>query len=264
MKIIYVSLLVLCLLLGFYHMMQHTRDTHENLTRYVEAYYTSMAKPQITTPEAFVWFTGINMPVFNSVTHFTYQTNIESHLDNVLALAPKDKSITVWIDALQNAATLQEELAKRNFKKMVTCPFMTWHVTAQEKPSAIITRVTPETFSIYLSIIGSVFGLDEQTTKEYGALHAHSTAENYIIYDADTAVGTGTLFVSNSVGLILNIAILPEFQRKGLGSAISQFLMHRAHELGLEKVVLNANPGAIAMYQKLGFEIAYDLTIYMR
>lgn len=251
-------------MLGLYHMMQHTQHNNQNLIRYIEAYYTSMAKPQITTPEAFAWFTGINMPVFNSVTHFTYQTDIASHLNQVLSFAPKDRSITIWVDALQDADALRAELAKRDFKKLVTCPFMTWHVTTQEKPSAIITPVTPETFTTYLSIIEKVFGLDEHTTQDYGALHARSAAQDYIIYDADTAVGTGTLFVTDSVGLILNIAILPEFQRKGLGSAVSQFLMYQAYELGLEKVILNANPAAIAMYQKLGFKIAYDLDIYMR
>lgn len=241
-----------------------TKNNDHNLVRFIEYYYSSMAAPQINTPEAFVWFTGLNMPVSNAVTHFHYKENIPAHLESILKIAPEGKPLSFWIDEFQDATVLKEELETRNFKKAVTIPFMVWNVAALEKPTTEIKRTTPKTFDLFTRILGSVFGLDDKTAHDYGILLGRSSAEHYIIYVDEKAVGAGTLFVSGNTGLILNIAVLPEYQRKGLGSAISQFLMHRAYELKLEKVVLNANPAAISMYQKLGFKTTYDLDIYAK
>ncbi len=245
--------------------MQQINHKNENLTHFVENYYASMMQPQINTPETFVWFTGVNMAVFNSVTRFYYTQNINAHMQEILSIAPQDRPIAFWIDALQpNAKELQTALEKEHFAKVVTCPFMVWHTTTIAKPSAIIERVTPQTYDQFITIISTVFGLDAKTAQEFGALHARSQSENYILYADGHAVGAGTLYIHDKIGLILNVAIMPEHQRKGLGSHISQYLMYRAAELKLEKVVLNANPIAIKVYERLGFKIDYDLDIYAR
>lgn len=248
------------------NMLRRQRNERESLylVHYVEAYYKSMMPPQIDTKDAFAWFTGLKVPVFNSITHFYYTKNQGKHLDQILQIAPKDKPISIWVEELQDSSNLVKELTARDFKKIVTCPFMTWQVTEIKKPAFTIKRTDAQTFASYNALLGKIFGLDNETEQGFGKLQSNSSAENYLIYIDTTPVGTGTLFVTGNVGLLLNIGVHPEYQKQGLGTAISQFLMHRAYELKLKKVVLNANPVAFGMYQKLGFKKDHDLDIYAK
>lgn len=261
-------LLFLCVLIALctYALYRTLRKEKQDqkLVHYIEAYFSSMMPPQINNKELFVWFSGWNAPVFNAVTHFYYQNDIDAHINAILEKAPKDKPISFWVDALQDSKNLVKELEAHGFKKAVTCPFMTWQVTKIEKPSVTIKRTNNNTIDTFNSLIGSIFGLDAETQQGFGIANDNSPAENYLVYADDTAIGVGTLFITDNVGLILNIGILPEYQKKGFGSAISQFLMHRTYELNLNEAVLNASPAAIAMYQKLGFVKAYDLDIYAK
>ncbi len=257
------SILIALFVVSMHRRHNNSMESHQ-LVHYIEAYFSSMMPPQVNKKELFVWFSGWNAPVFNAVTHFYYQKDINAHINGILEKAPKNKPISFWVDQLQDADNLIKALETHGFKKAVTCPFMIWNVTEIEKPSANIKRVDKNTVNTFNSLIGSIFGLDAETQQDFGTFHNNSPAENYLVYTNDTAIGVGTLFVTGNVGLILNIGVLPEYQKQGFGSALSQFLMHRAHELNLKKVVLNANPIAIAMYQKLGFIKAYDLDIYTR
>lgn len=58
---------------------------------------------------------------------------------------------------------------------------------------------------------------------------------------------------------ILNVAILPEFQGKGYGNVLMEFLMSESLREGLENVTLEvrkSNERAIKLYEKFGFKCA--------
>jgi GNAT superfamily N-acetyltransferase len=55
------------------------------------------------------------------------------------------------------------------------------------------------------------------------------------------------------------IAVLPVYQRKGYGKAITSIVLNRLVSLGYEKAYLTTStnrPNAIKLYEKFGFEIA--------
>jgi ribosomal protein S18 acetylase RimI-like enzyme len=259
--IVALILISLCTYTLYRFFSKEKRDT--KLVQYIENYYSSMMPPQLQNPEVFVWFTALNIPTLNAITHFYYTTDIGTRIDAILEKAPQ-KPISFWVEEWQDSKDLVKELEARGFQKVVTCPFMSWKVSEIQKPSNTIKRRDQATADAFNTILGRGFGLDRETEQGYGALQNNSSAESYLIYTDDVPVGTGTLFITDNVGLILNITVLPEYQKKGFGSAITQFLMHRAYELNLEKVILNANPGAISVYQKLGFKHLYDLYIYAK
>jgi len=63
--------------------------------------------------------------------------------------------------------------------------------------------------------------------------------------------------LTDSVGLIGNMAVLPTYQRRGVGGALLKTLMQRANELNLAHLWVNkdrANDQARAFYAALGFE----------
>jgi predicted GNAT family N-acyltransferase len=75
---------------------------------------------------------------------------------------------------------------------------------------------------------------------------AHVVAE-----DRDGApIGTGRLLPGGHIG---RMAVLPNWRRRGVGSALLIELVRWATEQGLTEVVLNAQTHALGFYQRHGF-----------
>jgi len=79
----------------------------------------------------------------------------------------------------------------------------------------------------------------DQATKGYSLVYSHN----------DKIVGTGTLLV-NSISAVY---IDPAFQFKGLGKRIMFALLNEAERRGIYKIVLDATPGSVLFYKRLGF-----------
>lgn len=57
---------------------------------------------------------------------------------------------------------------------------------------------------------------------------------------------------------VMNLAVLPEYRKKGIAQALMNELLHTLHSQGIESLTLEvrvSNAPAIALYTKLGFEI---------
>jgi len=69
-------------------------------------------------------------------------------------------------------------------------------------------------------------------------------------------IGYGILSVGAGEAHLLNLAIDPKFQRRGLGRRVLRFLMDVAHKQGAESIFLevrDSNKSAIALYLDQGF-----------
>jgi len=67
---------------------------------------------------------------------------------------------------------------------------------------------------------------------------------------AGDLVGTGRLAPSGKIG---RIAVLPQYRRAGVGSAVVVHLVNQATELGLRQVYLHAQADSVGFYERLGF-----------
>jgi [ribosomal protein S18]-alanine N-acetyltransferase len=70
-------------------------------------------------------------------------------------------------------------------------------------------------------------------------------------------VGHGIVSAGAGEAHLLNICIHPDFRCRGLGRLLMQQLLQEARELGARAMFLEvrpSNPGAIRLYQSLGFE----------
>jgi putative acetyltransferase len=78
-----------------------------------------------------------------------------------------------------------------------------------------------------------------------------------LAFRGETPVGCGALKqLRLRVAEIKRVYVRPDARGGGVGERIVRHLMHRAHELGHERLVLDTLPtmtGAIAMYRKIGF-----------
>lgn len=69
----------------------------------------------------------------------------------------------------------------------------------------------------------------------------------------------GGVSCPDGVGLIASVAVLPEFRGRGLGRDLTEDLLDRLGDVGVNHVRLTVAPdnvAALAMYRSLGFEVA--------
>lgn len=66
-------------------------------------------------------------------------------------------------------------------------------------------------------------------------------------------IGTARLLPDGHIG---RMAVLKEWRRQGIGSAILQKVLKEMISQGMHKAILNAQVTAVGFYQKFGFQIA--------
>jgi ribosomal-protein-alanine N-acetyltransferase len=74
--------------------------------------------------------------------------------------------------------------------------------------------------------------------------------------DAPVVIGYVGMYLAGDEGEITNVAVTPDFRRKGIGKALISELIARAEERGVSRIVLEvrvSNHPAIALYEQMGF-----------
>lgn len=75
------------------------------------------------------------------------------------------------------------------------------------------------------------------------------------------SVGAATLSLGAGVAGLGNIAVVPQWRRRGVGAAVAAAALLEARALGLEIAALSADPLGVGLYRKLGFrEVSRHLT----
>jgi GNAT superfamily N-acetyltransferase len=86
----------------------------------------------------------------------------------------------------------------------------------------------------------------------------------YLAFLGAEAVGTFALLIMHNLGhrgapsaIVEDVAVVPEWQRRGVGRAMLEFAMQRAADTGCYKLALSTNrkrSGAHHFYEALGFQ----------
>ncbi len=81
----------------------------------------------------------------------------------------------------------------------------------------------------------------------------------YLFKIESETVGISALMINENIGVICKLYILPEYQNKGIGTRLMEYLEIKAKKLNLRKLRLLAiwsnNQKVIGFYAKLGFKI---------
>ncbi len=85
--------------------------------------------------------------------------------------------------------------------------------------------------------------------------------KNFVLYDAASAICSGSLQTVNGCAVIYNIATLPDARKRGAASAMIGFLKSAAKAQGFKRVSLFSLPAASALYETLGFERDHSTTL---
>lgn len=68
-------------------------------------------------------------------------------------------------------------------------------------------------------------------------------------------VGVAQLFLGQESAGVYCVAVLPEFRRIGIGTALTLTVLHQAQALSYSMAVLGPSPEGELMYRRLGFEL---------
>ncbi len=69
-------------------------------------------------------------------------------------------------------------------------------------------------------------------------------------------VGTARLLPDGHIG---RIAVLKEWRKQGVGSALLQWMIEEMKSSGRQQVMLNAQTDAVKFYEKFGFRVVGDM-----
>ncbi len=81
----------------------------------------------------------------------------------------------------------------------------------------------------------------------------------FLVSEEQVSIITGYIgmYISYDEGSITNVAVSPEYRKKGFGEALVSAAKEKAREKQVEKIFLEvrvSNSPAIALYKKMGFE----------
>ena len=221
-------------------------------------FYEAIHPAQEKNANIYAWFSHIPHPFLNVVMHLSCD-DVAGAVDRLIQKNTLNSPMTFWVHPENHAQGLVDVLKNRNFSLLVTCPAMTWSV---QPVSLCKADVRPADKEILYEIVSIVYQHDEAVKKECPKLLDNLECENYVFYVNGKPTSTASLFVQGSVGEIFNDATLPEW---GVASQeMMQFLMHRAYELNLERLIVLGYPEAEELYNHLGFETLFNVEIYSR
>jgi len=234
------------------------------LKQYEEC-FTAIHAPQENSEEAYVWFTGLNHPLFNVVMHLRTDDNVSAAVDSLLAKAAPNSPLSFWVHAENRAEGLAELLKERSFTSIGTLPLMVWEVEPVDTPTH---EVGPASKADFQPLVAAIYQEEVSLIEQFGALLKKASPKSYLVY-ADTIplpkpVGTGTVVQYGEIGAILNIGTLPEYQKQGYATSMMHFLMNQAHEHNLKYLVLQSSPMAEKLYSSLGFKKILDIEVFVR
>jgi ribosomal protein S18 acetylase RimI-like enzyme len=237
-----------------------SRDKEEIL-EIAKSWLRSLSDPQEDSPKAFAWFYPVAHPRFNAILHFSHSENVEGHLDALIGRALPLAPIAFWVDPENSDSKVIEALKTRGFISSGCYPAMSWDVQPIDLPKLEVRKADLDLFH---DILGICLHYNEEVKQGSLNLLREKDGEHYIIYLDEKPVGTGTLFVKNGMGMVAHIATLPDYQKRGIGRAMMQYIMNKASERGLKKLILYSSHVAEKLYQNLGFQKVGEAEIYIR
>ena len=129
---------------------------------------------------------------------------------------------------------------------------------------AIRLAVDPDDRAAALAIRFDVFVTEQQVPADLELDALDETADHFVAYDDEVAVGAGRLVVEPAgfegtdpalgpVGHLGRLAVRPQARGTALGVALVQAIEARAVERGLRVVALSSQTHALGFYERLGY-----------
>jgi ribosomal protein S18 acetylase RimI-like enzyme len=109
------------------------------------------------------------------------------------------------------------------------------------------------------NLLARIFGLPAAVFAFYtppGVVHT------YLLREAGLPVAAGCLFPADDAGGIYSVGVVPSMRGRGYARRLVQHLLADAAALGLSAAVLSCEQSLVGLYERLGFEVCWELVSY--
>lgn len=149
-----------------------------------------------------------------------------------------------------------------------------WAV-AEEEPAFVLPTIPPTPpvppgFSVrraddaaggraYCETVGAVFGAPPEGWESLAPSPASMADPDlaYLVgYHESRAVAAAVMLACGPTAVVAGVATLPEYRRRGFGTAITAAALAAGAERGCTSAALRSGPMALSLYQKMGFRPA--------
>jgi ribosomal protein S18 acetylase RimI-like enzyme len=225
-----------------------------------------------------IWFiTGYPVSVLNAVSgaripHAAVDAIIEDVLEYFI---PHQIPVTWWVGPLTRPRNLGESLEEHGFKRALEMPGMVKNLSILEPVGEL-----PHDFSIIqVSEESHLRKWADAQSKGFGGgqdeadiffkferslgMNPHSRWIRFVGMVEGEPVAVSVLFLGAGVAALFNVAVVPEFRRKGFGTLITQEPLRRARSMGYHYGVLKATPLGTELYKSMKFEECSKIHMYV-
>ena len=85
----------------------------------------------------------------------------------------------------------------------------------------------------------------------------------FLAYTKEQPVGCGILSIANNQAGLYWGSVLPDFRKQGIGTALVEYRMNTAKNLGHTSIIAHNMTPSLNLYKRLGFEQTGGLPLYM-
>ena len=134
------------------------------------------------------------------------------------------------------------------------------------KPYLIREPITNEIYEaliVFYRSFGRLVPIDIYDQEKLLVNLINAKIAKFLIAEKDKKIfGLGCIFIFQDVCSIGYMSVLPEFRRKGVGTAIFRKLINTAKMVGCKTYLLYASKLGEPIYHKFGFRSNYSTTVY--
>ena len=211
-------------------------------------------------------------PLFNNIIKSNFTTDIENHLNTIISNYNENQVPFLWRvwnqDVPRNLGSL---LLEKGAVQISDCALMaidleTYHPMSEPLQVLKIKTIrNPQHAFDFSKCCTSVFKIPIPLSKTISEIigKQDQNIESFVGYIEGTPVATGTIFYSNGVAGIYNVATLPIFQGKGIGVEMMTTMLLKAKLDDIKTTILHAPAAGISLYEKLGFQNFGEMKQYL-
>jgi GNAT superfamily N-acetyltransferase len=218
-------------------------------------------------------FSGMPFPLFNGV----YRSRLEGHAADA-AIERFTRNLDArglpgfwWVSPVAQPTNLAGRLLARGFAHAGDMPAMALELEAMTPvpvPDSIqVVRVTDQAMLkewIRITADGSDFPPPvAQMMIERDQSTLFPELRRYLGLLGGQPVAASSIGLTDGLVGVYAVATLPEYRRRGLGTAVSQVPLQEALQLGFKVAVLQATQAGYPVYQRLGFKDIAPIGLYL-
>jgi len=235
-------------------------DLNEACFDNLRDYWKALSSETEETSDSIYVRTGIDDPLYNPIF-------LKKNADASSLTKAKDR-YSFWYDSKRNQ-TIPSTCFQHLTTIMQSVPMMSIHLDKEFK------RETPPSISIcmvengrdltdWISPIKIAFAMNEKTAFHYqrSLESVHKQFKHFMAKREGRVVAVASLFLNSEIAGLYNLAVLPEYRKQGIGTALHYARLSEAKKMGYQYATLQATPMAAALDASLGFETHSEISIY--